>query len=73
MTNRQNNGRTRASRPTLDPDYRPSDPPTGDGFWPAPVSVCGRCSAMIPATDKARQLHRRFHEQVAGLEDGRAR
>jgi hypothetical protein len=52
MTDRQNNGRRPPSRPTLDPDYRPSDPPTGDGFWPAPVSVCGRCK------------HRQFHEQV---------
>ena len=65
MTDRQNNGRRPPSRPTLDPDYRPSDRElTGDGFWPAPVSVCGRCSAMLPATDTARRKHRQFHEQV---------
>jgi hypothetical protein len=26
--------------------------------------VCGRCSAMLPATDTARRKHRQFHEQV---------
>jgi hypothetical protein len=60
----RNNGPARPSRATLDPDYRRSDPPTSDGFWPAPVSVCGRCSAMLPATDTARRKHRQFHEQV---------
>jgi hypothetical protein len=63
MTDRQNNGPARPSRATLDPDRVPSDP-TGDGFWPAPVSVCGRCSAMLPATDTARRKHRQHHEQV---------
>jgi hypothetical protein len=63
MTTQQTNGRRPPSRPTLDPDRVPSDPTT-KGFWPAPISVCDRCSAMIPATDTARRKHRQFHEQV---------
>jgi hypothetical protein len=68
------NGRRRQSRPSLDPDRRPTHPAA---FWPLPpeqaLVVCGRCACPVPATDRAQQLHRQWHEQVAGLEDGRAR
>jgi hypothetical protein len=70
MTNRQNNGRRPPSRPTLDPDRRPSEP-LPDGFFPAPLTVCRRCAAIIPASERATQLHQSHHETIAGLEDGR--
>jgi hypothetical protein len=50
------------------PDQR-----NGNGFWPAPLTVCARCAALLPGTEKAQETHRRFHEQIAGLEDGRPR
>ena len=54
-----------ARRPVKDPDRRL---PTG--FWPLPeghaLMVCGRCCASIPASDRAQEGHRRFHEQVDG-------
>jgi hypothetical protein len=44
--------------------------PTPTGFWPLPagheLTVCGRCCAAIPASGRAQQGHRRFHEQVDG-------
>jgi len=65
------------SRVNRDPDRRPSSssPPP---FWPlppnTPLTVCGRCSSVVPDTDRARQHHiRGLHEQIAGLEDARAR
>jgi hypothetical protein len=50
------------------PDQR-----NGNGFWPAPLTVCSRCAALLPGTERAQQTHQRFHEQIAGLEDGRSR
>jgi hypothetical protein len=54
-------------RPAVkDPDWRPTPPSTG--FWPLPeghpLTVCGRCCAAIPASDRAQQGHRDFHAQV---------
>jgi len=47
---------------------RPPVPTSGPGlaFWPfAPaVSVCSRCAALIPATDKAQATHLAWHDQV---------
>jgi hypothetical protein len=59
--------RSNGVRPAVkDPDWRP----TPSGFWPLPpdqpLTVCGRCSAAIPDTERARVGHRRFHEQVDG-------
>ena len=55
-------------RPVKDPSWRPTRPETG--FWPLPeghpLTVCGRCCAALPATERAQQGHRRFHEQVDG-------
>jgi hypothetical protein len=63
MQQQRSNGH---ARPVKDPDYRPA--PTPPGFWALPegqpLTVCGRCSAVIPATDRARQGHLRHHEQV---------
>lgn len=50
------------------PDQR-----NGNGFWPAPLTVCSKCAALLPGTEKAQQTHQRFHEQLAGLEVGRPR
>jgi hypothetical protein len=50
------------------PDQR-----NGNGFWPAPLTVCARCAALLPGTERAQQTHRNWHEQIAGLEDGRSR
>jgi hypothetical protein len=63
MQTRQNNGRARPSRPSRDPDWRPSEP-AADGFFPAPLLSCRRCAALLPASERAQQIHRRFHEQV---------
>jgi hypothetical protein len=63
MTTTRNNGPARPSRATLDPDRVPSDP-TGDGYWPFELSVCGRCSCLLPATEVARRKHREHHAQV---------
>jgi hypothetical protein len=53
-------------RPVKDRGWRPTRPATA--FWPLSeghqLVVCGRCSAAIPATERARQGHLRFHEQV---------
>ena len=50
----------------LDPDRSP--PPR---FWPFPIdidtSVCSRCSAMIPATDKAQEIHAGHHREIDWL------
>jgi hypothetical protein len=55
-----------ARRPSRDPDRRPSSP--SPAFWPLPeghlLTVCGRCCAAIPASDRAQQGHRDFHGQV---------
>jgi hypothetical protein len=63
MQQQRSNGRVRAVK---DPDWRPTPEPAG--YWPLPpgqeLTVCGRCSAVIPATDRARQGHLRHHEQV---------
>ena len=63
MQRTRNNGHRQPSR---DPEYRRTPEPAG--FWPlpenTPLTVCGRCSAAIPATDRARQGHLRHHEQV---------
>jgi hypothetical protein len=57
-----------ASTRVKDPDWRPTPTPTG--FWPLPeghpLSVCGRCSAVLPATERAQAGHRRHHEQIDG-------
>jgi hypothetical protein len=69
--------RSNGARPPVnrDPDRRPSFP--APAFWPLPdghqLTVCGRCCAAIPASDRAQQGHRQFHEQLAGLEDSRTR
>jgi hypothetical protein len=72
MQQTRNNGHR---RPVKDRDWRPTREPAG--FWPLPadrpLTVCSRCSAVIPASERAQLGHRAFHEQVAGLEDGRAR
>jgi hypothetical protein len=63
MQQQRSNGRVRAVK---DPDWRPTPEPAG--YWPLPqgqeLTVCGRCSAVIPATDRARQGHLRHNEQV---------
>jgi hypothetical protein len=62
MQRQRSNGQRTPSR---DPDWRPTRP---NDFWPLPegqpLTVCGRCSAAIPATDRARQGHLRHHAQV---------
>ena len=63
--------RSNGARPAVkDPDWRPTPTPTG--FWPLPeghaLSVCGRCCAAIPASERAQEGHRRFREQVDGHE-----
>ena len=72
MTTQQNNGRRRPSSVRTN---RPA--PRPPSFWPLPdgqpLTVCSRCSAAIPATERAEQVHRSHHETIAGLEDGRAR
>jgi hypothetical protein len=53
---------------------RPDQQQNGNGFWPLTEhSVCATCAALVPNTDRAHQRHRQWHEQIAGLEDGRAR
>jgi hypothetical protein len=52
---------------------RPDQRQNGDGFWPAPITVCQRCGCLLPATDRAKQLHRAHHETLAGLEQDRPR
>jgi hypothetical protein len=63
MRQQRSNGRRQAS--TLDPGYRPT---LRTDFWALPdgveLTVCGRCSCLLPATDTARRRHRQFHEQV---------
>jgi hypothetical protein len=64
---RSNGARPRVNR---DPDRRPTRPAAG--WWPLPegleLTVCGGCSALVPATDTAQRRHRAFHEAVdAGL------
>jgi hypothetical protein len=49
------------------------DQQNGNGFWPAPLTVCSKCAALLPGSERAQETHQRFHEQIAGLEDGRAR
>jgi hypothetical protein len=48
-------------------------PDQQNGFWPAPLTVCSRCAALLPGSERAQQTHERFHEQIAGLEDRRSR
>jgi hypothetical protein len=72
MTTTRNNGPGRPSRADRDPDRRPSEP-LPDGFFPAPLTVCRRCAAIIPASERATQLHQSHHETIAGLEDSRLR
>jgi hypothetical protein len=76
MTTQQTNGRRRPSRPDRDPDRRPTPDPHV-GFWPLTdvqaLLVCGRCACPVPATERAQQVHRSWHEQLAGLEDSRPR
>ena len=67
---RSNGTRRRVNR---DPDRRRT--PSPNGFHPLPeghpLTVCGRCSAVIPDTERARLRHASHHEQLLGLEDGR--
>jgi hypothetical protein len=62
MRDVRSNGQARRS---TDPDWRPT---AAAGFWPLPpdqpLAVCSRCSAAIPATDRAQRGHLRHHEQV---------
>lgn len=64
MTTQQNHGRRRPSSRV--PTSRPAPPPPG--FWSLPpdqpLTVCSRCSAVIPATERAQRGHRQHHEQV---------
>ncbi len=53
----RHNGRVRTSRPTRPAAFYPL-PPT------QPLTVCGRCCAVIPASPKAERTHREFHAQV---------
>jgi hypothetical protein len=50
-----------------DPDWRPSI--QRPAYWPLPsiqpLAVCGRCLAAIPDSDRAKQGHRQWHEQLA--------
>jgi hypothetical protein len=59
-------GRQQVNR---DPDRR-MPPQPHPGFWelPAelPFDVCGRCACPVPATDKSRQRHLAWHEEVDG-------
>jgi hypothetical protein len=79
MTRQETNGRRPPSRPDLDPDRRPHRQPRGGEFFPFTVAVdavllaCSTCASLIPNTDRARTRHQRWHEQLAGLEDGRPR
>lgn len=72
MQRQRSNGH---QRPVKDPDYRPTSEPAA--YWPLPtdqeLTVCSRCSAVIPASERAQTRHRAHHEQLAGLEDGRPR
>jgi hypothetical protein len=66
MTTQQTNGQRRPSR---DPDWRPTRP---DDFWPLPPNqpmvACCRCGCPVPATDRAKRIHREHHATVdAGL------
>ncbi len=43
----------------------------GPAFWPLEptttgVVVCDRCCCILPATDRAQQTHRAWHEQTGG-------
>jgi hypothetical protein len=61
-TTARSNGQPRTSR---DPDYRPTRPAS---YWPLPegqaLQVCGRCSAVIPKTERAERKHLDSHGQV---------
>jgi hypothetical protein len=72
----RDNGARRASRPTCDPGYRPTRPAQPNGFWPLlehGLTVCAACASLVPASERAQQRHRQWHEQLRGLEDGRPR
>jgi hypothetical protein len=72
MRQQHSNGR---GRPSRDPGYRRSLSATP--FWPLPtgheLTVCSRCSAVVPASERTQARHKNFHETILGLEDGRAR
>jgi hypothetical protein len=57
----------RRSRPSRDPDRRPT-PPKHPGFAQFPLDVdtdvCVRCKALVPATDLARIKHQERDEQI---------
>jgi hypothetical protein len=57
----------RRSRPTRDPDRRPT-PPKHPGFAQFPLDVdtdvCARCRALIPATELARMKHQEWDERI---------
>lgn len=58
----------RRSRSRLDPGP--------NGFWPLlqhGLTVCAACASLVPGSQRAQARHRQWHEQLRGLEDGRAR
>jgi hypothetical protein len=62
MRTTQSNGRRRQVNPRIE---------QRDGFWPIlehGLAVCSRCAALVPASDRAQQRHRTFHEQVDGID-----
>jgi hypothetical protein len=57
----------RRSRPTRDPDRRPT-PPKHPGFAQFPLDVdtdvCARCRALVPATEFARMKHQEWDQRI---------
>lgn len=61
-------------RPVKDRGWLPTP---SNRFWPLPadheLTVCSGCAAVVPASERSQERHKAFHEQIAGLDDGRAR
>jgi hypothetical protein len=73
VTAQRSNGR----RPARPVKAVPDPKPKAVGFWPvelvitlgggsASLALCGSCSALIPATDKAQAQHRNHHGLIEG-------